>query len=285
MTKARILADYVAGGTTAAEFDYMDGVTSNVQTQLTAKAPLASPAFTGTPTGITAAHITSGVLPVGVTGGSGLTALTADTMAVTGGYFFSGIQVFTSTGANTWTKPAGVTAIYVIVTAGGGGGGGSDSEGANGGGAGGTAIKWITSGLGSTETATVGAGGAGNTYGNNGNVVAGLSSFGSHCTTTGGGSADSWSTGGPGGTASNGNINLDGGSGQGGQVDEQMSTPKRLGGTGGSSYWGGGGHGASNWQLTPQTGRAYGSGGGGATLTNTSAAGKSGIIVVYEYKG
>ena len=33
-TKARILADYVAGGTTAAEFDYMDGVTSNVQTQM-----------------------------------------------------------------------------------------------------------------------------------------------------------------------------------------------------------------------------------------------------------
>ena len=38
MTKARILADYVAGGTTASEFDYMDGVTSNVQTQLDAKA-------------------------------------------------------------------------------------------------------------------------------------------------------------------------------------------------------------------------------------------------------
>jgi len=48
MTRARILADYVAGGTTAAEFDHMDGVTSNVQTQLNAKAPLASPAFTGT---------------------------------------------------------------------------------------------------------------------------------------------------------------------------------------------------------------------------------------------
>jgi len=47
MTRARILADYVAGGTTAAEFDYMDGVTSNVQTQLDAKAPLASPTFTG----------------------------------------------------------------------------------------------------------------------------------------------------------------------------------------------------------------------------------------------
>jgi len=75
MTRARILADYVAGGTTAAEFDHMDGVTSNVQTQLNAKAPLASPAFTGTPTGITAAHLEAGVLPSDVTGGSGLTAL------------------------------------------------------------------------------------------------------------------------------------------------------------------------------------------------------------------
>jgi|13_taG_2_1085334.scaffolds.fasta_scaffold50199_2 hypothetical protein len=35
---------------TAAELNYMDGVTSNVQTQLGAKAPLASPTFTGTAT-------------------------------------------------------------------------------------------------------------------------------------------------------------------------------------------------------------------------------------------
>ena len=48
MTRARILADYVAGGTTATEFDHMDGVTSNVQTQLDAKAPKAGPTFTGT---------------------------------------------------------------------------------------------------------------------------------------------------------------------------------------------------------------------------------------------
>ena len=47
MTKARILADYVAGGTTAAEFDYMDGVTSNVQTQLDAKLALAGGTMTG----------------------------------------------------------------------------------------------------------------------------------------------------------------------------------------------------------------------------------------------
>lgn len=33
---------------TTAELNYVDGVTSNVQTQLNAKAPIASPAFTGT---------------------------------------------------------------------------------------------------------------------------------------------------------------------------------------------------------------------------------------------
>lgn len=43
---------------TAAELNYMDGVTSNVQTQLDAKAPLASPTFTGTAT-IPTASITT----------------------------------------------------------------------------------------------------------------------------------------------------------------------------------------------------------------------------------
>lgn len=44
-------------------------------------APLASPAFTGTPTGITAAHLEAGVLPADVTGGSGLTALSASNLS------------------------------------------------------------------------------------------------------------------------------------------------------------------------------------------------------------
>ena len=47
MSRARILADYVGGGTTAEEFDHLDGVTSNIQTQIDAKAPIASPTFTG----------------------------------------------------------------------------------------------------------------------------------------------------------------------------------------------------------------------------------------------
>ena len=62
MTKARILADLgsVPATLTATELGYSDGVTSAVQTQLTAKAPLASPTFTGT------ANLSSGVtMPAG----------------------------------------------------------------------------------------------------------------------------------------------------------------------------------------------------------------------------
>ena len=81
LTRARILADYVSGGTTAAEFDYLDGVTSNVQTQLTAKAPIAGPTFTGTVGGLGTPVINlgsaTGAIPAGVTGGAGLTGSTS----------------------------------------------------------------------------------------------------------------------------------------------------------------------------------------------------------------
>jgi len=44
---------------TAAELNYVDGVTSAIQTQIDAKAPLASPALTGVPTAPTAATSTN----------------------------------------------------------------------------------------------------------------------------------------------------------------------------------------------------------------------------------
>lgn len=44
---------------TTTELNYVDGVTSAIQTQLNAKAPLASPALTGTPTAPTAATATN----------------------------------------------------------------------------------------------------------------------------------------------------------------------------------------------------------------------------------
>lgn len=52
---------------TAAELNYMDGVTSNVQTQLNAKAPLADPTFTGTATIPTATITTANLTTANVT--------------------------------------------------------------------------------------------------------------------------------------------------------------------------------------------------------------------------
>lgn len=49
---------------TAAELNYTDGVTSNIQTQLDAKAPTASPTFTGTATIPTATITTANVTTV-----------------------------------------------------------------------------------------------------------------------------------------------------------------------------------------------------------------------------
>ena len=87
-TRARILADYVSSGDELAD-----------------KAPLASPAFTGTPTGITAAHLEAGVLPAGVTGGSGLTALGT----VTAGILGNGVKLGNGRVRTSATNPSTIT--------------------------------------------------------------------------------------------------------------------------------------------------------------------------------
>lgn len=201
------------------------------------------------------------------------------------------VQVFTATGSSTWTKPSGITRVKVYVTGGGGPGGKIDYDDmANGGGAGGTAIKLIDVTSISSVAVTVGAGGvAGNTPTQTTSIRGGTSSFGTHCSATGGDrTGGQWAIGGDGGTATGGDINISGCDGMGGLIDNTGSW--QAAGTGGASFWGQGGKGSANSFSAKANGEAFGSGGGGGAggspsfSTDTeSANGAPGIVVVEEY--
>ena len=204
---------------------------------------------------------------------------------------YSKTVVFSSSGSYTW--PADVKRIDVILTAAGGGGGGCNAENANqtfsgaGGGAGGTVFATIyatdnDAGPG-TYTVTIGSGGSGANgpgSGNNG----GHSSF--MTLTALGGQGGQWggatnTAGGRGGSGSGGYKTEQGGDGSDGQAGQAL-----LAGNGASSYWGGGGRAG---QLSGNSGVCSGSGGGGAydnSYLHTSGRGghgANGVLVIREY--
>jgi hypothetical protein len=181
------------------------------------------------------------------------------------------IQIFTTSG--TWTKPAGCKAAHIKLV-GGGGSGGNSTSGGTGAGGGGYSEKFITSGLGATETITVGLGGTAATNGNNGNT-GGTTSFGAHCSAsggTGGKTANGLGVG-SGGTGSGGDINIQGSSGT-------VSITTSQGGNGGGSMLSGLVSGGIGSNTGP--GLLYGGGSGGAN-GGTGGAGAAGIVIVYEY--
>lgn len=209
------------------------------------------------------------------------------------------VQIFTAT--DTWEKPAGARIIRVQVQAGGGAGGGcvataASSVCAGGGGSGGAyGESWISANvIGSSETVTVGTGGAGGT-GTGGNGT--TSSFGSHVSATGGVGGGSTGTGasnaGISGAVSTsqvivGDLAIPGcGGGSGARQPSGVS----ISGTGGASHLGSGGRGtaAAGAVVAGNPGTGYGGAGGGAVSgTSANAAadggnGTDGVVIVTTY--
>lgn len=192
-------------------------------------------------------------------------------------------QVVTFTSSGTWTKDAGLK--YIVVEGVGGGGGGEASTSSNGsvgcGGAAGAYFRKLilASDLGATETVTIGAAGARGVGSGVAGTAGGTTSFGSHASATGGEGGDSSNDPMSGGTATGGDINLDGG------PSGQSGLGAGLNGIGGDSYFGKGGLLASN---SSNTGTGYGSGGSGgycssSSTTRPGAVGKAGYVIVTEY--
>jgi len=169
------------------------------------------------------------------------------------------LQSAVFTGSGVFTFPAGTTPSTVFkftITGGGAGEYFGPGNYSLGGGAGATAMKWLSGfTAGQTIAVTVGAGGIAHSGAGHGGASTISSGTATITTVTGGGGLND----GTGGTASNGNVNIAGGRGQGiGSFTTGL--------IGGSSIYG-------------STG-AYGSGGGMNTENSAGRAGTAGIVIV-----
>lgn len=195
---------------------------------------------------------------------------------------FNGYTVFTASG--TWTKPVGLpddAEVFVEAWGAGGGGGDSGASIRSAGGGGGSYVcrKFRAGDLASSETVTVGAGGAKGTNGTAG-ATGGSSSFGTHLTAYGGGGgyANSATGGGGGGGAStrapgNAGASAAGGAEKGvfGHRGGKGAHPSDLSIPAGESIEGGGGGGGTDaTQAYDGANSFYGGGGGGARGNGTT---------------
>lgn len=195
-------------------------------------------------------------------------------------------EVVTFTSSGTWTKDSNLKRIRVQAWGAGGSGGRSAVAGneAGGGGGGGYNEAWFeASELGSTETVTIGAGGASKTINSSGSA-GGNTTFGSLLTAYGGGGGG-YNTGGGAGGGGGGPMGA-GGTVTGTTEGAAGSPGSPLSGTGGSTsgsaggdalYGAGGGGADSSGGACGAGGAAYlgGAGGGAANNAGSSAGGTS----------
>lgn len=199
----------------------------------------------------------------------------------------NGMQVFTASG--TFTVPSGYTK-FVVEGVGGGAGGGSATTSAtyaNSGGAGAYCKKFIDLTNVATVTVTVGTGGTGHSSGSPGDGNDGNdTTFGAYFT------AGKGLGNGTGGTASNGDLNINGGNQGIGYVlygAGSTTNSTQISGMGGKSFFG---HGTNNAvgsigsQANGNNATGYGDGAsGGASGTAGSVTsggnGTDGLVIIY----
>lgn len=201
-------------------------------------------------------------------------------------------QSFRASG--TYTPTAGTKKIRITMTGGGGGGGGcqaassAETFSGAGGGAGGTIITTFLLTGAVSYPVIIGAGGAGGNGPANGSD-GGATTFGALVATGGGGagkSSASNTAGGSGGTPLTGDIRIAGGYGNDGQSGVLFLT-----GSGGASYFGGGGRSGAGAGTGGGgvSGSAPGTGGGGAYdpaysgLSGRGGNGAAGIVIIEEF--
>jgi hypothetical protein len=181
----------------------------------------------------------------------------------------AGVQVYTAA-SSTWTKATresalGITITKVIVEVQGSGGSGSASLNYGGGAGGGYAKKLVDVSSVTASTISVGTGGAAVGANGGAGITGGFSKWNDTVNTdvvgNGGGGKPNSSAKAVGGTATGGDINLQG------------SIPSAAFNMG------------TDWNaIYSQAGYGYGSGGGYGYTTYGSGAGVDGIVIVWEYQ-
>lgn len=187
--------------------------------------------------------------------------------------FGIGKHFFASTSPGTngiFTAPAGIFDFCASIT---GAGGTSQTttgpqSASGGGGAGGTALTCFTISGTTTISFTIGSDGGNSTL--TASTTTGIITY-TGGGGGGGGGSSVVSQGGPGGTATNGYMDITGGSGNFGMA---FATGDGSGGTGGSSIWGSGG-------IDGAPGVACGSGAGGAADSGAGQHSAPGCVVIY----